>query len=325
MSQTLQYLRTFCFVAMIACVSAGWANGQVGTSGSIRGNVIQSNGNPINEAVLVRLENIRGVKATAYTDNRGQFNFFGLAPGIYYVVVDGDNHHDGGNVTVEVFPNAPSIVSLFLRERTLEPAKKGTPVSTGELGQEVPPAARKEFERASRAVREGRTQVAIDHYRKAIAIFPNFLMARNDLGAQLMALAKLDEAADELRIAIQIDPKAFNPRLNLGMVLVKQHNFAEGATELRKAVSSDSTSASARFYLGLALVGMDDAENAEKEFKTSYNLGGAKYALALFHLGEIYFNRGDREAARKAFEQYLTESPDAANATQVKQMIAMLK
>lgn len=325
MSPGLRYLLTFCLVAMISCVSAIAAKGQVGTSGNIRGTVLQPNGNPIDEAILVRLENIRGVKATAYTDNRGQFNFFALAPGIYYVVVDGDNRHDGANITVEVFPNAPSLVTLILRERVTEPTKKKTAISTGELGQDVPPAARKEFERASTAARDGKTQDAINHYRKAIAIFPNFLMARNDLGAQLMSLAKLDEAEEELRIAIQIDPKAFNPRLNLGMVLVKQHEFAEGASELRKALSLNSTSASAHFYLGLALVGMDDVENAEKEFKTSYNLGGAKYSLALFHLGEIYFNRGEREAARKAFEQYLAETPDATNAAHVKQMILMLK
>jgi tetratricopeptide (TPR) repeat protein len=109
------------------------------------------------------------------------------------------------------------------------------------------------------------------------------------------------------------------------MVLVKQHNFAEGAGELRKAISIDPSSASAHFYLGLALVGMDDPDNAEKEFKTAYNIGGAKYALALFHLGELYFNRGDRAAALKAFQQYLVDSPDATNAAHVRQMIAMLK
>ena len=321
MSRTL---RTLSFLAAILCLSAVWANAQFAT-GSIRGRVAQPSGDSLNEAVLVRLENIRGVKATAYTDNQGQFNFPGLNPGIYYVVVDGDTRYEGGNQTVEVFPNAPSYVNLVLREKTAEPKKKATTVSAGELGQKVPSAAQKEFDRASTASKQGKTDQAISHYRKALEIFPNFLMARNDLGAQLMAQGKLDEAAEELRMAIAIDPKAFNPRLNLGMVLVKQHLFADAAAELRKALSLDATSASAHFYLGLALIGMEDSENAEKEFKTAYNLGGTKYALALFHLGELYFSRGDRAAALKAFQLYLTESPDAANAAHVKQMIAMLK
>jgi Tfp pilus assembly protein PilF len=325
MPQTLRSLRIFGLLATIACLPAVWASGQTTPPGSIRGKVVQQDGNPLNSAVLVRLENIRGTKTTAFTDNLGQFDFLNVMPGIYYVVVDGDNHQDGGNLTVEVFPNSPSIVTLMVRLRTPEPAKKATSISAGELSQKVPPAAQKEFDRASAASKEGKIELSITHYRKAIAIYPTFLMARNDLGAQLMTLGKLDEAAEELRAAIAIEPKAFNPRLNLGMVLVKQHNFAEGADELRRALSSDSTSASAHFYLGLALVGTEDSINAEKEFKTAYNIGGAKYALALFHLGELYFNRGERQAALNAFQQYLKESPDASNAAHVRQMIAMLK
>lgn len=325
MSQTLRLFRTFSLLTIFVCLSAGWANGQITPPGSIRGKVVQQNGSPLGEAVLVRLENIRGTRTTAFTDSQGQFDFLNIMPGIYYVVVDGDIHQDGGSISVEVFPNSPSIVTLMVRLRTPEPAKKATSVSAGELSQNVPSAAQKEFDRASTASKQGKTEVAITHYRKAIEIYPNFLMARNDLGAQLMTLGKLDEAAEELRAAIAIEPKAFNPRLNLGMVLVKQHNFAEGAGELRKALSLDATSASAHFYLGLALVGMDDPDSAEKEFKTAYNIGGAKYALALFQLGELYFNRGDREAALKAFQQYLHEVPDATNAAHVRQMIAMLK
>lgn len=325
MSITLRSLRTFGLVATIICCSAVLTNGQITSPGSIRGKVVQPNGNPIDVAVLVRLENIRGVKSTAFTDNTGHFDFIALLPGIYYVVVDGDPNQDGDTATVEVFPNAPSLVTLMVRLRSAKPAKKATTVSAGLLSQRIPSAAQKEFDRASNASKDGKTDLAITHYRKAIDIYPNFLMARNDLGAQLMTIGKLDEAAEELRAAIAIDPKAFNPRLNLGMVLVKQHNFEEGATELRQALSLDSTSPSAHFYLALALKGMEDWLGAEKEFKTAYNIGGAKYALALFHLGELYFGRGERQAALKAFQLYLSESPDATNAGHVRQMIAMLK
>ena len=324
MSQTTRSLRTLALLATIICLSTGLTNGQAGT-GSIRGRVVQPNGNPLDQAVQVRLESIRGVKSTAFTDNQGNFGFAALTPGLYEVIVDGDSRRDGGKEDVEVFPNLPSVVTLILRERDIKPPKEATAVSAGELNQNVPSAARKEFERAVTASKEGKTELAISHYRKAIEIFPNFLMARNDLGAQLMTLDKLDEAAEQLRIAISIEPKAFNPRLNMGMVLVKQHNFVDGAAELRTALSLDATSASAHFYLGLALVGIDDPEHAEKEFKAAYNIGEAQYVIALYHLGELYLNRGEREAALKMFEKYLSEAPNASNAAHVRQMIAMLK
>ena len=268
MTATLRCLRTFSLLATFICLSAVWTNGQTTAPGSIKGKVVLPNGSPLDFAVLVRLENIRGVRSTTYSDNNGHFDFPVVLPGLYYVVVDGDMNQDGDSASTEVFPNAPSLVTLMVRHRAPKPVKKATTVSAVELAQKVPSAAQKEFDRASNASKEGKTDLAITHYRKAIEIYPNFLTARNDLGAQLMTQGKLEEAAEELRAAIAIDPKAFNPRLNLGMVLVKQHNFVEGATELRTALSLDSTSASAHFYLALALNGMDDSEGAEKEFKT---------------------------------------------------------
>jgi len=333
MSKTSRSLRSLAILATIICLATALSNAQTTSPGSIRGRVVLPNGASVDGAVQVRLETIRGVKSTVFTDNQGNFNFFNLTPGLYEVIVESDNRRDGGNASVEVFPNLPSIVTIVVRERVPQPAKETAAVSAGELNQNVPSAARKEFERASAASKEGKIEQAITHYRKAIEIYPNFLMARNDLGAQLMTLDRLDEAAEQLRVAISIEPKAFNPRLNMGMVLVKQHNFADGAAELKTALSLDATSASAHFYLGLAEKGIYDLDNAdketsqhaEKEFKTAYNIGGAEYAIALYHLGELYFSRGEREPALKAFEKYLSEAPNPSNAAHVRQMIAMLK
>src|ERR1044072_250732 len=232
MSQTTRSLRTLALFATIICLSTGLTNGQAGT-GSIRGRGVQPNGNPLDQAVQVRLESIRGVKSTAFTDNQGNFGFAALTPGLYEVIVDGDSRRDGGKEDVEVFPNLPSVVTLILRERDIKPPTEATAVSAGELNQNVPPAARKEFERVVTASMEGKTELAISHYRKAIEIFPNFLMARNDLAAQLMTLDKLDEAAEQLRIAISIEPKAFNPRLKMGVEIGKTNTFVDGAGAAR--------------------------------------------------------------------------------------------
>jgi len=161
--------------------------------------------------------------------------------------------------------------------------------------------------------------------RKAITLYPEFVMARNDLGAQLLGLGKLDEAADELRKAITLDQKAFNPKLNLGIVLVAQHQFAEAAEVLNQALSIEAGSPEARLYSGIALMALGRLEAAEKDLRTAYSLGGTPYALALFHLGQLYMNKGDRESARQAFAEYLRDLPNADNADQVRKMIAMLR
>ncbi len=160
--------------------------------------------------------------------------------------------------------------------------------------------------------------------RNAIAIYPRYLMARNDLAAQLMAQQKLDEAETELRAALDVDKAAFNPTLNLGIVLVRKHQFSESASVLNRAVSFQPASPAARLYRGLALMGLSSFDEAADELKKAYALGGTQYATALFYLGELYIDKGDRGLAQQYLEQYLHEVPHAGNAEQARRLIALL-
>jgi Flp pilus assembly protein TadD len=262
-----------------------------------------------------------------YADNQGQFEFPGLAPGNYQLEIEGDRQRfEVSTEPVRVFKGAPSIVTLTLKEKvsSVKTSSAAKTASVTELAN-IPSAAKREFERASKLTSEGKAEEAIVHLRKAIMLYPEFVMARNDLGAQLLGLGKLDDAADELRKAIALDQKAFNPNLNLGIVLVQQHHFAEATEVLNQALSLQASSPEARLYSGIALMALGSLEAAEKDLRTAYSLGGTPYALALFYLGQLYMNRGDRESARQAFSEYLRDLPNADNADQVRKMIAMLR
>lgn len=295
--------------------------------GSIRGNVLLPNGGFLNERARISLKTDRGVKSNVYTDEQGHFQFSGLTPTIYEIIVEPDgDRFEVARVTVEVFPNQPALVNVSLKEKKpKDSTSSATAVSLGELDSAIPPQAKKEFDRASEASKSGKTEEAIGHLRKAIALYPAYLMAHNDLGAQLLAQGKLDDAATEFRRAIQIDSKAFNPYLNLGIVLVQQQQFSEAAETLKTALTLRPNSPAAILYHGLALEGTNDLNGAERELKTAHDLGGPAYAVALFHLGQIYMNKGEREQARKAFEGYLSEAPSGPNAAQARKMIGILR
>ncbi len=298
-------------------------------TGSIRGRVVLPNGAFVSDAIKITLHTSRGTQTIAYTDQQGQFEIIGLTPGNYALEAEADREQqfEVGVERVQVNRGMPSIVTVHLKEK--KPAAQsqaaGEVVSVGELTKEIPPAAVKEFNRASKAAKEEKIAEAITHLEKAISIYPAYLMAHNDLGTNLLQLGKLEEATAEFRRAIEIDPKAFNPQLNLGIVLVQQHNFPEAAEILEKALALNANSPAARLYAGLAFVGLQDFERAEKELQVAYRLGGSQFALALFHLGQLYLSRGEREQALKAFESYLHETPGAANARQVRQLIGMLR
>ena len=307
-------------------------SGSEAQNGSVRGRVVLPSGAQVSEPVKVSLQTLRGVETFIYTDLQGAFEMRNIEPGDYTLEVEADRQQRFETVTERILVQrgTPSVVTIYLKEKKSAEDSKDSKsaaavVSAGELDRKVPVAAVKEFDRAGKAAKEGKAAEAIEHFRRAISIYPDYLKAHNDLGTQLMGLGKLDEAEEEFRRAIKIDPKVFNPQLNLGIILVQSHKFSEAATTLETALSLDASSPSAHFFAGLAFMGTDDLARAEKELKSAYELGGSSLSLALFHLGQLYMSQGKREEAAQAFESYLRETPKAANAEQVERLLAVLR
>lgn len=319
----------------LGCAVPGTVPGQSSTStadsstgGIIRGRVVLPNGAFLSEGIRITLQTIRGVDASVFTDNTGRFEFTRLTQGKYQIVAEADkDKFEVGTENVEIVGgrNPTSVVTIVLREKAQPGQPKAAAISATELDANVPGKARKEFEHASALNREGKTEEAIEHLRKAIALYPRYLMAHNDLGAELLELGRLDAAEEELRIAVNIDPAAFNPILNLGIVLVKKKQFVQARGTLDKAISLQAQAPAARLYSGLALLGTSEIDRAEKQFLAAHDLGGSEYAVALFHLGQLYMNRGERKLARESFQRYLQEAPNAENLDQVRKLIAMLE
>jgi len=296
--------------------------------GSIRGRILLPSGNFVSTNEKVTLLTFRDTVATIYTDGQGQFEFPDLVAGKYLVEVDPADreHFEVSAEAVQVFKGTPSVVTLTLKAReSRETTNPAGAVSVSELGRDIPANAKKEFDRASKASQKGLAAEAIAHLRKAVEIYPNFVMARNDLGVQLLSQGNLEGAAQELQAAVNLDSHSFNPLLNLGIVFVQQHRFGEAATVLHKALSLEPNSPAARLYAGIASIALGDVDSAEKDLKTAYEVGGSHYALALFHLGQLYLSKGDRDSALSSFQLYLRAVPDAANAEQVRKTIAILR
>ena len=312
----------FAITILILLSSATIAAAQ---GGSIYGKVFLPNGALLNERAKIQLLADRGVKSNVFTDDRGAFEFKGLTPAIYEIVIEADPvRFEPAKVKVEVFPGSPSLVNITLAEKKAAAKPAAAVVSVGELDPSVPGAARKEFQRAGDSAQAGNIDEAIKHLRKAIDIYPRYLMARNDLGTYLLSQNKLAEAAEQFRAAIDLDTKAFNPRLNLGIVLVQQREFSKAAETLQVAITINGDSPAAHLYNGLAFEGLNDPTKATPELESAHQLGGPTFAVALFYLGRIYAKNGDRPNARRMFEAYLTESPDGPQATESRKMLRIL-
>jgi len=295
---------------------------------SIKGIVQMPDGSQIAEPMKVTLKVLRGDQATTYTDQQGRFELQHVAAGDYTIEVEADRSRDRFEILDEkitVRTNTPNFVTLSLKEKRpgQKPIRDRT-VSIAMLDQKVPPAAKREFDNATSLARQGNLPESIAALQRALAIYPDYLMALNDLGAQLIELGRLDEALAPLRAAIKIDPSSFNPQLNLGIILERKKDFPAALAALDKALSSEPSSPAAHLYAGLAAAGAKDNPRAEREFKSASDLGGRDFTVALVYLGQLYLKLGEKQKAIDSLQQYLKNDPDGPNASLARKMLADL-
>ncbi|MFL6275042.1 MAG: tetratricopeptide repeat protein [Blastocatellia bacterium] len=296
--------------------------------GSISGHVTLPSGDSINNRVRITLTTLNDPGMAGFTDNNGSFTFSNLRAGNYNIEVVGDAKLYEPTTEQVLLPRGASItVTIALREKSATAEKKpaGNVVSAAESDEKVPEAARKEYERATRLVSDGKLAESVEAFKRALAIFPNYLRAHNDLGAQYLKLKQLDAAVAEFEAALDINPKVFNPRLNLGIAHLERNNLSEALEQFTQAISLDSSSASAHLYLGVALEKTDELASAERELRSALSLGGQPFAVAHFHLAQVQMKKGDKEQTVNELTLFLKESPDNELAGRARRILDELK
>jgi len=294
--------------------------------GSISGRVVLPSGHPVNNRVRITLSSPEDPGAPAYTDNSGNFGFTNLPEGTYTVEVLADRKlYEPVSETVRLIRSSRVNLMIYLKEKSKPPNSSGNVVSAAEIDKQVPVPARKEYERATRLLNEGKTQEAIERLKQALAIYPNYLTARNDLGVQYLKLNRFAEATEQFEAAIEISPKAFNPQLNLGIVLLKLKKYNDATEHLNSAVAIDSSKPASHLYLGIALVETDELAPAARELATAVSLGGQEYSVAHFHLARVSMKKGERDEAIRELKSFLETSPTGEEAVRARHLLESLK
>jgi tetratricopeptide (TPR) repeat protein len=291
----------------------------------IEGRVSLPSGFAAERNIKITLRNSQVVLFTRYTSKHGEFRFDNLSEGMYFVRAEIEEFEPaeqkialGRGITWEV--------NLQLSERKFAYAYESSRVvSVAELRQAVPGAARKEYERGLKFVMKGDVPSAALSFERAVSMYPEYLAARNDLGAQFLKLKRLDEAERCFQTVIANDPKNFNAKFNLGLVRIERKVYVDAISQLNQAIVIDSSRAVARLWLGVAHLERGDLEAAEKELTKSLVMGGRECIAAHYHLARIYLSRGDRSEALRAVRAYLDEAPKGEYVTEARELEKKLK
>lgn len=292
---------------------------------SLSGRIALPSGFPAGIGLKVTLKTSSTTIGVIFSDRNGEFEFPNLRGGDYVVeIADGTGRFDTLESRVQVIPGTRSTVTLNLREKNFR--ERGV-ASAPELDARVPGSARKEYERAHKLLKKGKSDEAIRALERAVEIHPEFQKARNDLGVQYVRAGRPGDAASQFEEAIRIDPDAFNPRLNLGSLLVDRGEYARATGELARAVEIDATQPAAHLFLGMAQLKTSQLAPAKDSFRKAlvFGEGVPRFAVASYYLGVIHAKLGERSEAAGCLRTFLETASDGPLADHARSILAQLQ
>lgn len=171
----------------------------------------------------------------------------------------------------------------------------------------------------------GQSSNAIAAYKRALAVDPDLVEPRLNLGSLWMELGRYADAHAEFTAYNLRRPKAPEGFSKMALAELNLRQFAAAEQHVRKSLQLESANPDAWNTLGLIQLQQGKARDAAKSF------GGAlqqqpDFAPALINLAVVAHQQlGDRTGALKYYRQYLKLKPQPADADSVAAVVAQLE
>ncbi|HLF92453.1 MAG TPA: tetratricopeptide repeat protein [Planctomycetota bacterium] len=169
------------------------------------------------------------------------------------------------------------------------------------------------YNKAEADYRAGKLQEALDGFKEAERLIPEYGDLHATLGTVHMKLNRLPEAEAAYRKAIAVDPEDYSGHYNLGVCLFKQTKYDAAIESLKKAAAIDPTMEPALTNLGVAYLKKDLNDPAREALERAA-AADPESATAHYNLG-IAFERLDKKRdAEREYRETLKLDPKHADA-----------
>lgn len=266
-----------------------------------------------------------GMAGVRTTDGNGSATFDGVGTGHYQLQVSGPGIESKSSETFETGGDSGGpYITEHVEVSLTSPSGGQAPAAA--LAPIVPEGAAKEFKLGSKEMDKKHYEEAKDHFQKAVALFPKYAEAFNDLGLADIQLKDGKGAVEAFRSATQIDPTLPRANVYLGQFYYENHQYKEAEPYLVHAAADQPQSAA--LVLALANTELQNGEtdlaltNARKVPSLENH---QQYAISHLIVAQALTGKGKDDEIAKEYEAYLKEAPDSLLAPRVKEALAQLK
>lgn len=166
---------------------------------------------------------------------------------------------------------------------------------------------------AGKALVQGRLEVALQEYRRALDLAPESARAHQGLASALLRAGELEGALEHFREAVRLEPESALNQYNLGVVLRRTGSGGEAEGRFRRALELDPGFKQARLHLASLALEAGRAEEALRGYDRSLEADPhdrralAERPVALWRLGR-------REEALAGLQGVLATDPGNSRA-----------
>jgi tetratricopeptide (TPR) repeat protein len=301
--------------------------------GEIQVHVTYENNRPVQMQLRCELAAQSGVAFTQmYTDNNGTVRFRVAADGVYYIKVSGPGIEDATSEPIEfdtLEESGHGLQIVYVRVKATPDAAQSSASSTSQqvtsaAALRVPQSASKAFDKGMAAWQKKDYQKAADEFEKAVAAYPEYDSAYNNLGVMYAQLNQTDKAMAAFKRSVELNDKNADADRNLARMYLRQKNFPQAEELLKKCLAVRAPDAATLTMLAIAEIEDNKVDDALRDAQKVHTLPHQGFAVAHYVAGQALEDKHQYQQASAEYETYLKESPNGPDVAQVKSALARL-
>jgi len=173
-------------------------------------------------------------------------------------------------------------------------------------------------------LKQGNIDAAIRQYREALYLKPDYAKAHNNIGNAFQHQGNIDDAIKHYRKALRLKPDYEGAHNNLGLALEKRGNIDEAMGHYLEAIHINPGSETAHNNTGNALLRQGLIDDAIKHYLAALRIK-PDYEEAHNGLASAFYHQGDLTMAIRHFRKAIEINPNYSMAKNNLEIVLMLQ